>query len=180
MDRNFNEKTWVYVREIGIILNVHAFVVYSYLLQIGVRCVKDRYGNGYVNGVDITKHFEGLKKFVKGLRNGRKEQAPLKELAFIDPVIGSHNDWESKADGLDKVKKDFYASYTNQVYRINHYQNLKKALFRWERATRVWKYVEEERTAQDPNEWMKSISLKYKLCNTIYDEERRKSVLDTI
>ena len=173
MDRNFNEKTWVNVREIGIILNVHAFVVYSYLLQIGVRCVKDRYGNGYVNGVDITKHFEGLKKFVKGLRNGRKEQAPLKELAFIDPVIGSHNDWESKADG-------FYASYTNQVYRINHYQNLKKALFRWERATRVWKYVEEERTAQDPNEWMESISLKYKLCNTIYDEERRKSVLDTI
>ena len=117
---------------------------------------------------------------MKGLRNGRKEQAPLKELAFIDPVIGSHNDWESKADGLDKVKKDFYASYTNQVYRINHYQNLKKALFRWERATRVWKYVEEERTARDPNEWMESISLKYKLCNTIYDEERRKSVLDTI
>ncbi len=76
MDRNFNEKTWVNVREIGIILNVHAFVVYSHLLQIGVRCVKDRYGNGYVNGVDITKHFEGLKKFVKGLRNGREKSKP--------------------------------------------------------------------------------------------------------
>ena len=146
MERKINEKTWVNVREIGVMLNVHAFVVYSYLMKIGVRCIKDRYGNGYVNGVDITKNFEGLKKFVKGLRNGRKAQAPLKELAFIDPKIGIHNDWESKADGLDKVKKDFYASYTNQ----------------------------------DPNEWMESISLKYKLCNTIYDEERRKSVLDTI
>ena len=62
MDRNFNEKTWVNVREIGIILNVHAFVVYSYLLQIGVRCVKDRYGNGYVNGVDIRERIEEWKK----------------------------------------------------------------------------------------------------------------------
>lgn len=179
MERKINEKTWVNVREIGVMLNVHAFVVYSYLMQIGVRCIKDRYGNGYVNGVDITKNFEGLKKFDKRIEEEERLQSPQR-VSFHCPKIGIHNDWESKADGLDKVKKDFYASYTNQIYRINHYQNLKKALFRWERATRVWKYVEEERTAQDPNEWMESISLKYKLCNTIYDEERRKSVLDTI
>lgn len=35
MERKINEKTWVNVREIGVMLNVHAFVVYSYLMQIG-------------------------------------------------------------------------------------------------------------------------------------------------
>lgn len=175
MEKESNTEGWVNIREIGIVLNVHAFVIYSFLLQNGIKYAKDRYGNGYVNGADITKHFEELKTFVKSLRNGRKTQLPLKELAFIDPVIGIHNDWESKADGLDKVKKVFHASLNGKIYRINHYQNFKKALFRWDRITRAWRYVEEEKAAHSPDEWLKKVTIKYQLCNTIYDEEQQDS-----
>lgn len=169
MDKEISNTMWVNVREIGVILNVHAFVVYSYLLQTGIRCVKDRYGNGYVNVEVITKHFDDLREYIKSLRNGRKSQFPFKKLAFINPQAGIHSDWESKADGLDKVKKEFLASYDSQLYRINHYSNSRKALFKWDRYIRTWRYVEETKSAIDTDKWLDSISHKYKLCNTYYD-----------
>ncbi len=35
MEKKLMKKRGVNVREIGVMLNVHAFVVYSYLMQIG-------------------------------------------------------------------------------------------------------------------------------------------------
>lgn len=185
MERIKNElglEAWVDIREIGIMLNVHAFVVYAYLTQIGASYIRDKYGKGYVDGVCITSCFEGLKDYVRSLRNGRKNQVPFKLLAFIDPQAGSQSDWESKCDGLDKVKKEFYVSYLeevsnwtllNQIYRVSHYLNGKKTLFLWDRSMKVWRYVEEEKNASDAGDWMKAISFKYKLCNTAFDEDMR-------
>ena len=168
--------TWVSAREIGIMLNVHTFVVYSYLRKIGIKCIKDRSGNGYIDGLFITKHFEELKEFVKSLKNGRKTQEPIKLIAFIDQEVGSQNDWDSKVEGW--TKKELYVSYLeevscwkllNQIYRISHYSNGKKTLFKWDRSTKMWRYVEEVSSKRDSAKWMREIAIKYKLCNTSYD-----------
>lgn len=173
---NYDSGTWVNAREIGMMLNVHTFVVYSYLKKVGIKYIKDSYGNGYIDGLFITKHFEELKEFVKGLKNGRKTQEPIKLIAFIDQEVGSQNDWDSKAEGW--TKKELYVSYLeevscwqllNQIYRISHYPNGKKALFKWDRSTKMWRYVEEARSVKDSASWLDDISIKYKLCNTVYD-----------